>query len=150
MFQQYWSSSLKNHRGRGDEVCWMLQFNQWDRESELRMESLFVEYIEETTLVGRSVRHSLVLSLRSLGIILRGAKDVYISFVYCDFVAMIRSRHESGALMKLRLNIEGENWTYDFHSADKEDLMALRETGLAIDFKVFDSKMNGRIPLLST
>ncbi len=127
-----------------------IQFNQWDRESELGMESLFAEHMEETTLVGQSVCHSLVPSLRSLGVVLRGVKDAYISFVDCEFVAMITSRHESGALMKLRLNIEGENWTYDFHSADKEDLMALRESGLTIDFKVFDSKMNGRVPLLST
>ncbi|SJL12664.1 uncharacterized protein ARMOST_16095 [Armillaria ostoyae] len=114
-----------------------VRFNGWSKVYEPGMESL-VDSLAETMLEDGPAQHSLVPSLTSLVIVLTEVGDTCISFVDPSFVAMITSRHESGALMKLVLHIEGKMRTYGLRSADETDLMLLQLTGLALDYVIKD------------
>ncbi|PBK84580.1 hypothetical protein ARMGADRAFT_605869 [Armillaria gallica] len=111
-----------------------VRFNGWSKHNEPGMESL-VDSLAETVLEDGPAQHSLVPFLTSLVIVLAEVGDTCISFVDPSFVAMITSRQESGALMKLVLHIEGKMCT-GLGSADETDLMLLQLTGLVLDYVI--------------
>ncbi len=112
-----------------------LKFRAWTRNNQPGMKAL-VESLAETVPGKERVQHSIIPSLTSLGIVLEGIERTRITFLDAKFVAMITSRHLSGALMKLVLRLQGDEWTYDIGIQDKVDLELLQISGLALDFTI--------------
>ncbi|KAK0227315.1 hypothetical protein EDD85DRAFT_940190 [Armillaria nabsnona] len=112
-----------------------LKFRAWSRNNQPGMKAL-VESLTETVPGNERVQHSVIPSLTSLGIVLEGIERTRITFVDAKFVAMITSRHLSGALMKLVLRLQGDEWTYDMGIQDKVDLELLQISGLVLDFTI--------------
>ncbi|KAK0443290.1 hypothetical protein EV421DRAFT_543283 [Armillaria borealis] len=112
-----------------------VQFRRWARDNRPGMKVL-VESLAETIPGNDRAQHSIIPSLTSLRIVLEGIERTRISFVDAKFVAMIMSRHLSGALMKLVLHLQGDEWTYNMSPQDKTDLESLQLSGFVLDFTI--------------
>lgn len=110
-----------------------VKFHQWTRNNGPGMKVL-VESLAETVTRNERVRHSIIPSLTSLGIELKGIVHTHNSLVDAKLVAMIVSRHLSGGLKKLVLHLHGNYWSHNMSLYNRMELQSLREKGLLLNF----------------
>ncbi|PBK69598.1 hypothetical protein ARMSODRAFT_1018980 [Armillaria solidipes] len=111
----------------------VIECNEWVDDYGPIMQSL-VAQLAEVSLVDRSLQHSMVPSLQTIGVHLNALRYTHIVFLNSAFVDMVASRlcrpSDVPHLTKLQLSVMGRGWSYDL---DEAALNSLKDEGLELE-----------------
>ncbi|KAK0421602.1 hypothetical protein EV421DRAFT_1747134 [Armillaria borealis] len=111
----------------------VIECNEWVDDYGPIMQSL-VAQLAEVSLVDRSLQHSMVLSLQTIGVHLNALWYTHVVFLNSAFVDMVASRLRRLSnvphLTKLQLSVMGHGWSYDL---DEAALNSLKDEGLELE-----------------